>query len=97
MRRRLGASSCYFRTTVSAPYRNALVQIDERCSLRCSHCFVSATKEGSYMPLTKVASQVVPRLFEARVCRVTLTGGEPTMHPNDDRTVAMTVIASERH
>jgi MoaA/NifB/PqqE/SkfB family radical SAM enzyme len=34
------ATSCYFRTTVDQPYRKALVQIDERCNLRCAHCFV---------------------------------------------------------
>jgi MoaA/NifB/PqqE/SkfB family radical SAM enzyme len=34
------ASSCYFRTTVDTPYRKALVQITERCNLRCAHCFV---------------------------------------------------------
>jgi radical SAM protein with 4Fe4S-binding SPASM domain len=76
------ASSCYFRTTVEPPYRKALVQIDERCNLHCAHCFVSATKEGGYMPLSDVADLVVPRLLEARVRRVTLTGGEPTMHEN---------------
>jgi len=76
------ASSCYFRTTVEAPYRKALVQIDERCNLRCAHCFVSATQQGGYMPLTDVVTLVIPRLIEARVQRVTLTGGEPTMHPN---------------
>ncbi len=31
------ASSCYFRTTVEAPFRKALVQIDERCNLQRIH------------------------------------------------------------
>ncbi|WP_326950899.1 radical SAM protein [Amycolatopsis sp. NBC_01307] len=76
------ASSCYFRTTVDTPNRKALVQITERCNLRCAHCFVSATKHGKDMPLTEVAKKVVPRLADARVRRVTLTGGEPTIHPD---------------
>ncbi|GAB1512536.1 radical SAM protein [Actinophytocola sp. KF-1] len=76
------ASSCYFRTTVEAPFRKALVQIDERCNLRCAHCFVNAVKTGQYMSLPSVVECVVPRLWDARVRRVTLTGGEPTMHPN---------------
>jgi radical SAM protein with 4Fe4S-binding SPASM domain len=75
------ATSCYFRTTVDAPYRKALIQIDERCNLRCAHCFVSATQEGGYMPLDAVKRKVVPQLWQSRVRRVTLTGGEPTMHP----------------
>src|SRR5207248_5966040 len=69
-------------TTVDVPYRKALVQITERCNLRCAHCFVSATKHGRDMPLPEISKTVVPRLTEARVHRVTLTGGEPTVHPD---------------
>ena len=76
------ASSCYFRTTVESPYRKALVQIDERCNLRCAHCFVNAVKTGQYMTLPSIVECVIPRLRDARVRRVTLTGGEPTMHPD---------------
>lgn len=75
------ASSCYFRTTVDGDRRKALVQIDERCNLRCAHCFVSATRQGQAMSYEDIAGKVVPRLTECRVDRVTLTGGEPTIHP----------------
>ncbi|MGH3800753.1 MAG: radical SAM protein [Pseudonocardiaceae bacterium] len=75
------AASCYFRTTMQAPDRKALVQIDERCNLRCAHCFVSATREGGFMPLPEVVEVLIPRLVQCRVRRVTLTGGEPTIHP----------------
>ncbi len=74
-------SSCYFRTTADGRSRKALVQIDERCNLHCAHCFVSATKAGNSMPYADVASLVIPRLAACRVDRVTLTGGEPTIHP----------------
>ncbi len=76
------ATSCYFRTTVDAPYRKALVQINEDCNLRCAHCFVSATRIGKQMPLADVIAMVIPRLAASRVRRVTLTGGEPTLHPD---------------
>src|SRR5690349_11548839 len=76
------ASSCYFRTTVDNPNRKALVQINEDCNLRCAHCFVSATRVGKQMPLTEIVGKVIPQLSEARVRRVTLTGGEPTIHPD---------------
>lgn len=76
------ATSCYFRTTVEQPYRKALVQINEDCNLRCAHCFVSATRVGQQMPLVDVVDKVIPRLAECRVQRVTLTGGEPTIHPD---------------
>lgn len=76
------ATSCYFRTTVEHPYRKALVQINEDCNLRCAHCFVSATLIGKQMPLAAVVEKVIPRLVDSRVQRVTLTGGEPTIHPD---------------
>ncbi|WP_410657983.1 radical SAM protein [Amycolatopsis sp. lyj-112] len=76
------ATSCYFRTTVEQPFRKALVQINEDCNLRCAHCFVSATRAGKQMPLVEVIEKVIPRLAAARVQRVTLTGGEPTIHPD---------------
>jgi radical SAM protein with 4Fe4S-binding SPASM domain len=76
------ASSCYFRTTVDGDERKALVQINEPCNLKCPHCFVSATKRGYTMPRMDIRRLVIPQLREARVSRVTLTGGEPFMHPD---------------
>ncbi len=74
------ATSCYFRTTVDHPYRKALVQITERCNLKCAHCFVSAGPFGDTMPLEEIRNRVIPQLQESRVKRVTLTGGEPFVH-----------------
>ena len=76
------ARSCYFRTTVEQPFRKALVQINEDCNLHCAHCFVSASRIGRQMPLAEVVEKVIPRLVECRVRRVTLTGGEPSIHPD---------------
>jgi len=75
------ASSCYFRTTTDGANRKALVQIDERCNLTCAHCFVSATRQGQSMPYDSIVTTLIPRLAQCRVERVTLTGGEPTIHP----------------
>ncbi len=74
-------SSCYFRTTADGDSRKALVQIDERCNLRCAHCFVSATKQGQTIGYDDIVKKIIPRLASCRVDRVTLTGGEPTIHP----------------
>ncbi|GAA3808899.1 radical SAM protein [Sphaerisporangium flaviroseum] len=76
------ASSCYFRTTVPDGQRKALVQITEKCNLRCAHCFVSATQYGDTMTMNDLEDKVVPRLAVAGVTRVTLTGGEPFAHPD---------------
>ncbi len=76
------ASSCYFRTSVGGTGRKALVQITERCNLHCAHCFVSSTAVGGDMPIDAFIDLVLPRLIEARVARLTLTGGEPFVHPD---------------
>jgi radical SAM protein with 4Fe4S-binding SPASM domain len=76
------AASCYFRTTVDHPHRKALVQICEPCNALCAHCFVVATKRGKYMPLNDVKDRLIPQLVRARVMKVTVTGGEPFMHPD---------------
>ncbi|MFI9155736.1 radical SAM protein [Streptomyces sp. NPDC053367] len=91
------AASCYFRTTVDNGLRKALIQVCEPCNEKCAHCFVSATKRGSYMDPEKIRAQLIPQLAAARVTRVTITGGEPFMHPEliqivrDFRTAGMGV------
>lgn len=76
------ASSCYFRTSAIAPGRKALLQITERCNLHCAHCFVSSVREGADIPLDRIRADILPQLREARVARMTLTGGEPFAHPD---------------
>ncbi len=75
------ASSCYFRTSVAGTGRKALVQITERCNLHCAHCFVSSTADGGDLGIDSFVDRVLPRLVKARVARLTLTGGEPFVHP----------------
>ncbi len=75
------ASSCYFRSSVEPPYRKALLQITERCNLACAHCFVSAGDFGDTMSLADIEAIVIPRFRECRVISVSLTGGEPFVHP----------------
>jgi radical SAM protein with 4Fe4S-binding SPASM domain len=75
------ASSCYFRTSVGGDGRKALIQITERCNLHCAHCFVSSGDYGEHMRFEDIVERVLPRLRRARVERLTLTGGEPFVHP----------------
>lgn len=76
------ASSCYFRTSVGGDGRKALIQITERCNLHCAHCFVSSGNWGEHMRFEDIVERVLPRLRQARVERITLTGGEPFVHPS---------------
>lgn len=73
------ADSCYFRSGPPTGARKALLKITDRCDLRCAHCFVSATRQGSDMSAGAVES-AIPRLHQARVSNVTVTGGEPLIH-----------------
>lgn len=75
-------ASCYFRSSVESPYRKALLQITERCNLHCVHCFVSAGNYGDTMTIEIIHNVVIPRLKDCRVINVTLTGGEPFVHPD---------------
>jgi radical SAM protein with 4Fe4S-binding SPASM domain len=76
------ANSCFFRSSAAPGQRKALVQITERCNLHCAHCFVSSTRHGADIPLQRIREDVLPRLLRARVARLTLTGGEPFVHPD---------------
>ncbi|WBB91532.1 radical SAM protein [Verrucosispora sp. WMMC514] len=87
------ASSCYFRTSVGGDGRKALVQITERCNLHCAHCFVSSTTQGCDLTPEDFTTRVLPRLLDARVQRITLTGGEPFVHPD---LIAMCQAVAER-
>ena len=75
------ADACYFRSRAQPGRRKALLQITERCNLRCAHCFVSATRSGSDMALDQLSPEGINRLLAAGVANVTLTGGEPFIHP----------------
>ena len=74
------ASACYFRSGPEPGRRKVLLKITDRCDLRCSHCFVSATAEGEDMSAAALRG-AIGRLLAARVANVTITGGEPLLHP----------------
>lgn len=75
------APSCFFRTAAAGGGRKALLQVTERCNLHCAHCFVSSTQDGADLSASDVGDTVIPRLHRAGVERLTLTGGEPFVHP----------------
>ena len=74
------AHSCFFRSSVEPPYRKALVQITGYCNLRCAHCFLSDAT-SNLLTSRDIEDIIIPKLTDCRVVRVTLTGGEPFLHP----------------
>ncbi|MDP2910277.1 MAG: radical SAM protein [bacterium] len=59
-----------------------MLQITERCNLNCAHCFLSAGPKGDHMSINDIRNIVITRLKECRVINITLTGGEPFLHPD---------------
>lgn len=74
------APACFFRTSVQLPDRKMMLQITERCNLRCAHCFVNSGTLGDEMPLEMIQKTIIPQFLNSRVVKVTLTGGEPLVH-----------------
>lgn len=74
------ASACFFRTTVQPPHKKIMIQITEKCNLKCAHCFVDAGKSMNEMPFESIKNIIIPKLIENQVTKVTLTGGEPLVH-----------------
>lgn len=83
-------NACYFRSGPTPGRRKALLKITDRCDLRCAHCFVSATADGNDMALECLDASV-GRLVEARVESVTVTGGEPLVHPHMEAIIGLLV------
>lgn len=75
------APACFFRSTVYPPQMKVMLQITERCNLRCAHCFAESRESGSEMPLNDIQKVIIPQLNKSQVVKVTLTGGEPLTHP----------------
>ena len=82
------AGSCYFRTSVIAPYRKAIIQLTNVCNLHCMHCFVSSIKTGEYL-LYEDIENMISQFEKLKVIAVTLTGGEPFMHPDIIRIIEL--------
>lgn len=76
------AANCFFRSALKPPDLKVMLQITTRCNMRCKHCFLSATGAGMDMSCTLIKSDIIKKLTESKVKKVTLTGGEPLLHPD---------------
>ena len=57
-----------------------LIQITNRCHMVCHHCMQNSTPSGEHMTW-ETFEQVVEFCRQARPLVVSITGGEPTEHP----------------
>lgn len=73
-------SACYFRSIAISPHKKAIIQLTEKCNLKCEHCFVSSTSQGNELSFEVIQKIILPHLIKTNVNKVTLTGGEPFVH-----------------
>lgn len=52
----------FFESTVQKPNMKVLLQITERCNLKCKHCFVSSLPEGHDLSFEKIKNVILPKL-----------------------------------
>ncbi|AZR74385.1 hypothetical protein BBF96_13910 [Anoxybacter fermentans] len=67
------------KNALSAPVK-VFLSITDYCNLKCKHCF-GDYGQGSQMSFDRVA-EIVQQLKEVGVFEVSLTGGEPLLHPD---------------
>jgi len=58
------------------------LEITQRCNLHCVHCYANAGPEANASLPPDVISRQLDALTELGVDRVSLSGGEPLMHPD---------------
>jgi radical SAM protein with 4Fe4S-binding SPASM domain len=73
-----------------SPYlREVHWSITGRCNLRCRHCFMASPEDRYPEPSFNVLEKMVVQFVQANVAFVSLTGGEPLIHPDFDRLMAL--------
>ena len=60
-----------------------------RCNLRCRHCFMESPENRYPEPSFDLLEQTVAQFVDANVAFVSLTGGEPLLHPDFDRLLSL--------
>jgi SynChlorMet cassette radical SAM/SPASM protein ScmE len=68
------------RGDLSAPL-NVFLDLTNRCNLQCRHCLATAGKKLDNELTTEEWLALIQRLGELKVFKVTVTGGEPLLHP----------------
>ena len=68
----------------------ALIEVTQRCNLRCAYCFASsgAGAEGD-LSFSEIESRLSPLLTSGYMCNIQLSGGEPTVRDDLPEIVAL--------
>lgn len=84
-------AACYFRSSADANHKKVILQITERCNMFCKHCFVSSSSRGNDLTYKNIKEIILPQLLKSMVAKVTLTGGEPLVHPDINKILKLLV------
>lgn len=59
-----------------------MIELTDRCNLRCAHCYRNSSPECSqYIPTHKLLN-IIDQMKENGISTIELTGGEPTLRPD---------------
>lgn len=80
---------CHIEKLPYGRFRNVYLYITERCQLRCEHCYMGERLDRALkMPFDEVASTLETwRLMGGS--KLTILGGEPTLHPDYIRIIRL--------
>jgi len=60
--------------------KSLFIHVTKQCNLHCSHCYVASTDTPVILPLTTIIS-LIDTLVEQGGESLTISGGEPLLHP----------------
>lgn len=69
------------------------LEVTQACNLRCIHCFAAEGGKKAILPLEKIV-ELFDSMHEMGVLHLTLSGGEPTLHPQFSRILELATDSS---
>ena len=73
-------NNCFFRT-IPSKGKKVLIQVNDFCDMACKHCFLSSKQKGKQIEYLDIVNKLIPFLKSIGTVSVTITGGEPLLHP----------------
>ena len=67
--------------------KSVFLHLTNKCNLLCPHCYFKATKEkAEYLPFANIV-KIIDELADIGGDKITLSGGEPLLHPDFEKIV----------
>lgn len=72
----------FFYAELEYPLQSVTMEITNKCNLRCLHCYNDSRPQGDQFFSTEEIECIVDKLDRMNVGRISLSGGEPLLHPH---------------